>query len=460
MALPEITENIIRELATISSYLRGIEYFENGEVDRVWIENGKYNAYVQGAELYKVTISGKKGNIQATCSCPYDWEGICKHAVAVMLTVLNEKKAEEHGTNLQEITKLIEDTEPEKIKEFLLNILSNDEPALKDFRIFIVGEKETNATRDNYKREILELLETSGSREDYYDDDYYGDYDSPIDDIISVFTETAEKYNREANYILEKRNIALSPPIRFGLLVLSRDKVAAAEFGKSNYKEYPEIALPLSEIYLKDGLRDEAIQTAESAVQILKERTGDFHYEYSAFENLERLGVFLDKTYDHDKDYKKAVDNLLMLIHVSQEIKYYRKLRELLRMDKEKAEILKLLKVLLKGYPETLFRIYSIEDDHERMLSLAEKNLREDIFPQIVKRPRDRYPHECFDLYKKKINDFLKDTKDRKAYRKVANWLKQAKDIPDIDSRFKRYVNHIRTKHRRRPALMDEIKGL
>lgn len=117
MALPEITEDIIRDLATTSSYLRGIEYFEDGEVDRVWIENGKYHAYVQGAELYKVTISGKKGNIQTTCSCPYDWEGVCKHVVAVMLTVLNEKKAEEHKTKLQEITKLLEDSEPEKIKE-------------------------------------------------------------------------------------------------------------------------------------------------------------------------------------------------------------------------------------------------------------------------------------------------------------------------------------------------------
>ncbi|GBD98490.1 hypothetical protein BMS3Abin07_00504 [bacterium BMS3Abin07] len=470
MALTEITESIIRDLATTSSYLRGIEYFENGEVDRVWIENGKYHAYVRGTELYKVTISGKKGNIRTTCSCPYDWEGVCKHVVAVMLTVLNEKKAEEHKTNLQEITKLIEDTEPGKIKEFLLNILSNDEPALKDFRIFIVGEKETNATTDTYKREILKLLETSGSREDYYDDDYYGDYDSPIDDILSDFTETAEKYNRqgnyreaikiyqaicdacieglenekledfyddihyeagialkhmaenigklkaslnkkkvhfdyllklyetfddresikhafaqsvkspeEAEYILNRAGDELSPPITFNLIMIKGDEDRAISFGKVHYKKYPEIAVNLSGIYLRRGKRKGAIETAEKALQVLEKKKNDL-YDSVLTEHRTALRMFLDKCYIPEDDHKKFIENLVMLLDIEEDIRYYKKLRKYLKTDKEKTAILDRIDGVLKYNSKLLFDIYRIEDEHERLLNLAKENMRYDIF--------------------------------------------------------------------------------
>ncbi|GBE01821.1 hypothetical protein BMS3Bbin06_02208 [bacterium BMS3Bbin06] len=91
---------------------------------------------------------------------------------------------------------------------------------------------------------------------------------------------------------------------------------------------------------------------------------------------------------------------------------------------------------------------------------MAKENTRYDIFHLVVKELRKIFPGKCFDLYKKKINAFLETTKGRNAYRQVAYSLKLMKEIPDSVDRFSRYINHIRTKYKRRYALMDEIKGL
>ena len=48
-------------------------------------------AEVQGSETYKVKIDLKKG-ISAECNCPYDLEGYCKHIVAVLLSMLDNKE--------------------------------------------------------------------------------------------------------------------------------------------------------------------------------------------------------------------------------------------------------------------------------------------------------------------------------------------------------------------------------
>jgi hypothetical protein len=69
------------------------------------------------------------------------------------------------------------------------------------------------------------------------------------------------------------------------------------------------------------------------------------------------------------------------------------------------------LEKLLDGGYDLLFKIYLLENDYERMLKLARKSIQFDVFHSIVKKIRDRYPEECFELYKKKINKFTEDVK-------------------------------------------------
>ncbi len=71
---------------------RGISLFNRGNVT-FESKNEKKDTWkfkVQGSELYNVTINGiLKEKLSASCSCPYDWGGICKHTVASLLYIKN-----------------------------------------------------------------------------------------------------------------------------------------------------------------------------------------------------------------------------------------------------------------------------------------------------------------------------------------------------------------------------------
>jgi uncharacterized Zn finger protein len=89
MAKPLITEKAIRELANAKSFARGNEYFRDGAVSDMVRRGNRVTAEVEGSDLYEVTIvlgdDGDDPVAEAECTCPYDWDGYCKHVIAVLL---------------------------------------------------------------------------------------------------------------------------------------------------------------------------------------------------------------------------------------------------------------------------------------------------------------------------------------------------------------------------------------
>lgn len=550
MPLPEITEDMIHDLASGASLSKGYNYFHIGAVEKVWIEKGAYNAHVQGSELYTVTISGNKDDIHTDCTCPYDWGGVCKHVVAAMLAICHDKKIKEHKKDTEDIKTLIEKVDAGRLKTFLVEILSGDAALLNDFKIFAKGKEETSNTSEKYKKEILSQLNKIKGIEYYYDD-YSDSYENPISNITDNFLEIADKYAsqgnykeaikiyqgicdaciaslqnkrledfyddihydakqafnaiaenvsklalslkdkkpyldyllqaynefedkevfkevllktvnipEEADYILGKHIIDLFPPIILNLLIVKGEPDAVCSFGEKHYKEYPEMAAPLAAFYLKRNRRDKAIATAEKALEIIQGKRRDSHFGFHLPDQQKELREFLDGCYSLGSHYPKIVENLIMLIFQESDIVYYKKLKRIIKTEQEKNAIIERLEKLLDSDYDLLFKIYSIEDDYERMLQLAKKSVRYDVFNLIVKKIRDRYPEECFELYKKKINQFTEDVKNRDAYRQAAYWLKLMKEIPGTQDKFRKYIEHLREKYRRRPAFIDEIKGI
>jgi hypothetical protein len=82
------------------------------------------------------------------------------------------------------------------------------------------------------------------------------------------------------------------------------------------------------------------------------------------------------------------------------------------------------------------------------------------VFCSVIKEIQDRYPEECFFLYKSRIDKELRETKNRNGYRQIAGWLTLMKEIPTVPSRFAEYINAIRTTYKNRRALIDELKRL
>lgn len=94
--LPRLTEAHVRELASEKSFDRGESYYHDGSVLEPVRQERELRAQCQGSdyEPYQVSATlSKSGIAETSCTCPYDYGGICKHIVALLLTYVHEPQA-------------------------------------------------------------------------------------------------------------------------------------------------------------------------------------------------------------------------------------------------------------------------------------------------------------------------------------------------------------------------------
>ena len=84
------TRHDLKAAANSSSYERGQQYFKRGYVGSISREDNTFKARVEGSERYKVRLTVEQTGASYRCNCPYDYDGICKHIVALGLAVLRE----------------------------------------------------------------------------------------------------------------------------------------------------------------------------------------------------------------------------------------------------------------------------------------------------------------------------------------------------------------------------------
>ena len=89
MRLPELTLDQIQYRCTAQSFTRGEEYFDMEMIGNPVLHGWTLSSTCQGTEVepYHVSVELMPTGIAATdCSCPYNYEGDCKHIVALLLT--------------------------------------------------------------------------------------------------------------------------------------------------------------------------------------------------------------------------------------------------------------------------------------------------------------------------------------------------------------------------------------
>lgn len=94
MHVPGLTDDVIRQHTTSGSYERGQQYFEEGAVQHIEYDGQEINARVKGSYYipYAVHVSFNPGGItDVECTCPYHEGTWCKHIVATLLTVLQQR---------------------------------------------------------------------------------------------------------------------------------------------------------------------------------------------------------------------------------------------------------------------------------------------------------------------------------------------------------------------------------
>lgn len=100
-----MTEETIQANSTEKSFERGEAYYQRGMVEYAVRRGDRLFAKVQGSgwdARYDTAVFLTGDDFTASCTCPYDWGGYCKHIVAVALTYLRDAETLREQTPLEE----------------------------------------------------------------------------------------------------------------------------------------------------------------------------------------------------------------------------------------------------------------------------------------------------------------------------------------------------------------------
>lgn len=123
MSIPNLTEASIRSNSTAQSFERGQSYYRQGYVSTVTLRGNTLMAEVEGSDVqpYCVTLRFDNGGFSSVqCSCPYDFEGWCKHIIATMLVCLHEPDRIEKRPSLEQLLDRLDHLQTQRLIQSLL----------------------------------------------------------------------------------------------------------------------------------------------------------------------------------------------------------------------------------------------------------------------------------------------------------------------------------------------------
>ncbi|MBO0783354.1 MAG: hypothetical protein J2P37_31460, partial [Ktedonobacteraceae bacterium] len=122
MPVPRLTEAIIQHYASSESFERGSAYYAQGRVASPILRGTTLSAEVEGSEAFPYLVRctfAADGSIEASCTCPYDWGGWCKHLVAACLYLVHEPATIEERPPLE---RLLSDLDRDQLQLVLLKL--------------------------------------------------------------------------------------------------------------------------------------------------------------------------------------------------------------------------------------------------------------------------------------------------------------------------------------------------
>ncbi len=190
-----ISSQQIRQYADDNVFQRGKQYAASGAVRALLLRGAQLEAQVEGSEFepYRVRVTfDAAGATEATCTCPYDWGGWCKHIVAALLAALDHPKEIEERLPVEEQVTALDDEQ----REALLIALARDpnladaveqhlaQLAFQQSQTEAAQGRRTRVDADAFRRTLLHTLRASGSGyNDYYDDYTTISLDEPLAQI-------------------------------------------------------------------------------------------------------------------------------------------------------------------------------------------------------------------------------------------------------------------------------------
>ena len=191
MSFPSISLKFINNNATAQSFERGDRYYRSGSVEQITQRGNVLRALVNGNEpgAYQVTMPFDAAGItSAHCSCPYSFEGWCKHVVATLLVCNHQPELIEIRPSLDE---LLDRLDLNQTRQIICKLLA-DRPELVETLDSEINSLVTIATTYSskpkkvrsisidpkiYRHQISDILQNAlrGWEEGYEDDSIVAD---------------------------------------------------------------------------------------------------------------------------------------------------------------------------------------------------------------------------------------------------------------------------------------------
>jgi uncharacterized Zn finger protein len=123
---PQLTEAAVRQNATENSFYRGESYLDSGAVGVLTLRGNTLQAEVNGSDVepYMVSLEIDRGGIIFTdCTCPYDYDGWCKHIVATALKAIQCPDSLEERPTLE---RLLDRLDPVQTQRLVQSLVQNN----------------------------------------------------------------------------------------------------------------------------------------------------------------------------------------------------------------------------------------------------------------------------------------------------------------------------------------------
>ena len=157
--IPKLSEANLRRHANSKSFERGESYYRNGSVESLIQRGNELSAWVEGSEVnpYRVSIHFDKGGItRAICTCPYDYEGWCKHIVATLLSCLHHPNYIEQRSELSDLLKPLNRDQLQAIVQNLAQEQPEWIDAIEQQIIQLTSSKTATTTKISQRRTTVD----------------------------------------------------------------------------------------------------------------------------------------------------------------------------------------------------------------------------------------------------------------------------------------------------------------
>jgi uncharacterized Zn finger protein len=320
-----LTEGYIRERASEQSYQKGKAYYKSGAI---------YNAALQvtpagitltaqcegsSAPFYRLHVELDDGGVRsASCTCPYDWGGDCKHIVALLLMYIYQS---DEFVEQESVNELLAGLEKEALIALILRLVERDPDLYDVLELAIPAAKiaaqptasgtarkrQTQVSEETCRKQINRILKHA-YRGDYYDDWNEPGYIGDLQEVLDSGIKFLDAGDAEGALII----------LRVLLEELTEDYDGEMDYNGDLACIIQDIGIPLAEAILSVELDDSARDELQGAIQNILDNLDEM---IEAEDELELILAALEYGWDelpdeeteweeYDEEYWMVLDKL------------------------------------------------------------------------------------------------------------------------------------------------------